>query len=79
VFILIDIITFTQSSGKIENSAIEKWRWILMDNHKEQNIELDFIFYSNNLQAKQDVKSIIESLKITHQSGTLPNCTSSIN
>ncbi len=53
----------------------ESWRWLVMDQHQAQNVELDFIFYTPNAQARRDAEAIIASLKLQALS-PLPLCVS---
>lgn len=70
---------FIRSLGNGENNSLEKWRWLVMDKFQSQNIELDFIFYSNDAQSRRDAKAIINSLVFKPLTSPLPLCTSTID
>lgn len=70
---------FIRSHGNGANNTQEKWRWLVMDEIQRQNIELDFIFYSNYTQGRRDAEAIINSLVFKPLSSPLPVCASSID
>lgn len=60
-------------------SSAEKWRWLVMDKDQRQNIELNFIFYTDAPQSREEAQSIIQSLRIRGLSDPLPLCVSTID
>jgi hypothetical protein len=70
---------FITSHGNRLNSIQERWRWLLMDKSQSQNIELDFIFYSNNEQGRRDAEAIINSLVFKPLTSPLPLCISPVD
>jgi len=73
------LICFVRSIGNKEDGTKEKWRWIVTELNQKQNIELDFLFYNNELQTREKAKAVINSLEIIPLSDPLPLCTSSID
>jgi len=70
---------FIRSHGNGKNNKQEKWRWLVMDEFQRQNIELDFIFYSDNAQSRRDAEAIINSLVFKPLISPLPFCTSTVD
>lgn len=66
------------ASVKQTDGATERWRWLIMDEDQSQNIQLDFVFYGDNKKARQDAKSIINSIQLNKLSSPLPFCISPI-
>lgn len=70
---------FIRSNSNAESNTQEKWRWLVTDKLQRQNIELDFIFYSNNAQSRRDAEVIINSLVFKPLTSPLPLCISTVD
>lgn len=66
---------YISDSNKFSNK-LEKWRWFSMDRKQDRNIELDVVFYSMGISYRNDVISIINSIKYNQLPSPLPYCMS---
>lgn len=58
------------------SSPLERWHWLAMDPVTQQNIDIDILFYQDDVVTKDEVYFVLSSLKIKPPSEPAPACIS---
>lgn len=61
------------------NSPLERWHWIAMNPHYQQNIELDVLIYKQDAEIKEEINRIINSVEIGSLPDPTPICSGTID
>lgn len=72
-------ICFITSKKLSVNSMEERWQWLVTNKWQDQSVELDFVFYDQDLQGRQESEYIIRSLQIQPMDSPLPSCINSVD
>lgn len=58
------------------SSPLERWHWLAMDPVTQQNIDIDILFYQDDVVTKDEVHFVLSSLNIKPLSEPAPACIS---
>ena len=72
------LLTCFVRSNNTNSNMQERWRWLVMNKENRQNMELDTVFYNNNVINSQEVNKIISSFEMNTLAEPLPYCASTI-
>jgi len=62
-----------------DNKTPEKWRWLKMERNMQQNVQIDFLFFTDDKSVKREAKKIINSAKLLKIQDELSSCISTID